>query len=66
MLIKDFTLPELEYFRENCNFTEDELAYFNYRARGMSNVYIALEMNISESTVSRLARKVKSKILKVI
>lgn len=66
MQVYDFTKPELDYFREQCNFTPDELEYFNLRSSGMSNVQIALEMNVSESKVSKLARKVKSKILRVI
>lgn len=62
----DFTKPELEYFIDNCNFSEDELEYFNLRAMYKSNVQIAIEMNVSESKVSKLARKVKSKILRVL
>lgn len=62
----DFTVPELEMLREKCNFTPDELEYFNLRAKYMSNVQIAIEMNVSESKVSKLARKVKSKILRVL
>lgn len=64
MQIFDFTKPELDMFRELCNFTPDELEYFNLRASGMSNVQISMEMNVSESKVSKLARKVKSKMLR--
>lgn len=66
MKIRDFVEYELEVFRHNCNFTEDELTYFNLRAKDKSNVQIALEMNISESQVSKLAKRVKTKILKII
>jgi len=66
MLLRDFTVPELERFRELCNFTDDELKYFNLRAKDKSNVQIALEMNVSEPQVSKLAKRVKSKILRVI
>lgn len=66
MQIYDFTVPELDKFRELCNFTDEERQYFEYRARGMSNVYISLEMHVSESKVSKLARKVKSKMLRII
>ena len=62
----DFTVPELEMLREKCNFTPDELCYFNLRAMYKSNVQIAMEMNVSESKVSKLARKVKSKILRIL
>jgi len=64
--IYDFTKPELDRFRELCNFTEDEMQYFNLRSQNKSNVQIALSMSVSESKVSKLARKVKSKIMRVI
>ena len=66
MQVYDFVERELEMFRQECNFTEDELEYFNLRAKGKSNVAIALTMNVSESKVSKLARKVKSKMLRVL
>ena len=66
MKISDFTVPELDKFRQLCNFTCDELCYFELRSQDKSNVEIALEMNVSESKVSSLARKVKSKIFRVI
>jgi len=66
MKICDFTVPELNMFREQCNFTDEELEYFNLRARDKSNIQIALSMNVSEAKVSKLARKVKSKMLRVI
>ena len=66
MKIRDFTVPELNRFRELCNFTDDELTYFNLRARDKSNTQIALEMNVSETQVSKLAKRVKSKMLRVI
>ena len=66
MKICDFTVPELNKFRELCNFTEDERMYFELRSKNKSNVQIAYEMHVSESTVSILACKVKKKILRVI
>lgn len=66
MKLCDFTVPELDRFRELCNFTESELQYFNLRSKDKSNVQIAQEMNVSESTVSVLARKVKKKIIRIL
>lgn len=66
MKICEFVEWELVRFRNECNFTEEELKYFNLRAKDKSNVQIALEMHISESKVSVLARKVKKKMLKVL
>lgn len=66
MQIYDFVEFELAYLREQCNFTEDELAYFNLRAKHYSNLQIAIAMNVSEGKVAVLAKKVKVKILRVI
>lgn len=64
--IYNFTVPELDKFRELCNFTPDELIYFNLRAKYKSNVEIALTMHVSEAKVSKLARRVKDKIIRVV
>lgn len=66
MKIRDFTVPELNRFRELCNFTDSELEYFNLRARDKSNIEIAMKMNISEAQVSKLAKRVKSKIIRIL
>lgn len=66
MKIRDFTVPELDRFRELCNFTDSELQYFNLRAKDKSNVEISLEMNVSEPQVSKLAKRVKDKMKRVI
>ncbi len=66
MKLRDFTKPELDRFRELCNFTKDERRYFDLRAQDMSNVEISLYMSISESQVSKLAKRVKSKIKRVV
>lgn len=66
MQIYDFVEKELIYLRQECNFSEDELQYFNLRAKHYSNLQIAIEMNISESKVSKLAKSVKTKILRVL
>lgn len=66
MQIYDFVESELNYFRQECNFSDEELEYFNLRAKHYSNQQIAIKMNVSESKVSSLAKKVKTKILKTI
>lgn len=66
MKLRDFTKPELDKFRELCNFTNDELEYFNLRASDLSNIQIAFEMNVSEAQVSKLAKRVKSKMKRII
>ncbi len=66
MKIYDFVEKELQQFRDECNFTPDELLYFNLRAKQYSNQQIAIKMNVSEGKVSKLAKAVKTKILKVL
>lgn len=66
MKICSFVEWELQKFRDECNFTDEEMEYFNLRAKDKSNVQIAMIMNISESKVSVLARKVKRKMIKIL
>ena len=40
----DFIEPELEFYREFCNFTEDERKLFDLRAREVSLEQCAEEM----------------------
>ena len=64
--IRDFTVPELDKFRELCNFTPQERLYFELKARDKSNVEISFEMNISTAQVSKLAKRVRSKIIRIL
>lgn len=66
MQLYEFTKPELDKFRELCNFTDEELDYFNLRSRKASNIEISLALNMSTSKVSLLARAVKSKMKRVL
>lgn len=66
MQIYDFTVPELNRFRELCNFSPQELEYFNLRAKHKSNVEISLAMHVSEGQVSKLAKRVKDKMKRVL
>jgi len=65
MLIRDYTKPELEYFIENCNFTDSELEYFTLKSKDYSIVRISMEMNVSPRQVSNLALRVKKKINRI-
>ncbi len=64
--ISDFIGPECDYLRGACNFTPQELAVFDLCAEGDSNVQISMKLHISDSTVSRLMRKVKLKIYRAL
>ena len=65
MKIYDFTVPELNYFRDYCNFTEDERVLFEYRAKNIPLETCAEIMNVSLSTAKRISKRVNSKIIKV-
>lgn len=64
--INDFTEPELQYFRDMCNFSDEELQCFNLRAKHKTIVEIAITMNCSEPKVSKLIKRVKAKIKKIL
>ena len=65
MKIYDFTLPELNYFREYCNFTADELTLFDCRAANYSLEQCAELMSVSVATVKRISIRVNNKIMRV-
>ena len=65
----DFTKPELEYIRQNANFTEEQEKIFDMltsKYGRASIVNISVNMNMSESTVKRRIRQIKNKILKLL
>ncbi len=62
----EFTGPECERFRRECNFSDEERAVFDLRVRAQSIVEIQNALNMSESTVNRRIRNIKRKIYKVL
>lgn len=66
MNVSGFTKPELDYFRENCNFVKLERDLFEQRAQGIPLEEIAENLNISADNARRLSQKVNKKIIKVI
>lgn len=66
MKICDFTVPELDRFRKECNLTKDERLLFELRAEDIPLEQCAEIMNISTSTVYRLSKKVKIKVEKLL
>lgn len=65
MKIYDFTVPELEYFRAQCNFTPEERELFDMRSLNIPLEQCAENMNVSVSTAKRISKKVNSKIIRV-
>ena len=64
--IRDLTVPEINKCIELCNFTDDELQLFKLKAKNKSAVQIKHEMHISESQVSALSKRVRTKIKKIL
>lgn len=62
----EFTEPECEWFRRVCNFTPDERKAFDLRVKDHSIIEIAMDLDMSESTVNRRIRGIKRKIHKVL
>lgn len=63
--LRDYTIPQLDRFRQLCNFTDSELEYFNLKSKDLSNTAISIRMNISISQVSILASRVFNKIQEI-
>ena len=66
MQIHNFTKPELDYLRENCNFVNNEVQVFEMRSRGIPLEAIAEALNISTDTARKTSQRVNKKIGKVL
>ena len=62
----DFNRTEYEYLINECCFTDDERKIFDLRRKGRSVTYITLELNLSESTITRRIKSINKKICKAI
>lgn len=68
MIVKDisrYVEYELNIFRKECNFSNEELEYFNCKAKNMTIVEICLTMNISQTKMYSISNKVAEKMEKV-
>ena len=66
MKIADFTQPEIDYLKENCNFVNFEIPLFDMRSKGMTLEVIADKLNISIDYARKISQKVNRKIIKVL
>lgn len=62
MNIKDFTVPELNHFREMCNFVGVERDIFELRSQGIPLEEIAEQVNMSVDGVKKASSRVIKKI----
>lgn len=65
-IIPDFTQKEINYLLEKCNFTKDEKKLFIMRNNEHSLEECAELMDYSISTIGRINKRMKRKIIKVI
>ena len=66
MIVSDFTKPELDFYRANCNFVGNEKKVFELRSQGTSLEEIAEALNMSVEGIKRISRKVNRKITRVV
>jgi len=62
----DFTYDEYQFFIERCPFSDEEKEILTMKRKGKSNIYIAMELHISDRTVTRRIKSITNKILKEI
>ena len=65
MTVSDYTIPELNYLRLNCNFVGLERDVFELRSQGFPLEQIAEYLNLSVDGAKRISRKVTQKIKRV-
>ena len=65
MKIYELTKPELDMFRDMCNFTPDELIFFDQKAKYRTNLQISLDNHWSDSKTVALSRSVRKKIQRI-
>ena len=58
MIISDYTKPELDLLRDNCNFVGFEIEIFDLRSRGVPLEIIAETLNLSVDGTKRISQKV--------
>ena len=67
MNIKDFTVPELNYFRENCNFVGLEKEVFELRSQGIPLEQIADMIDgVTIDGVKKISVRINRKIIRVL
>jgi len=62
MIIARFTKPQLDHFRENCNFTAVERKVFDLRSTATPLESIAEQLGYSIDGIKKVSRRVNEKI----
>lgn len=62
----EFTKKEFEYLKENLMLNDEMALILEMKIKGESITKMALELNTSESTISRRIKELKKKIMRII
>jgi len=65
MIVSNYTVPELNFLRENCNFVGNEIRVFDLRSQGVPLEEIAELLDMSVTHIGRISQRVNKKIKKV-
>lgn len=65
MIVSDFTKPELDRFREQCNFVGTEKQVFELRSQGIPLDRIAEMLDMSVTNTGRVSQRVNKKIKRI-
>lgn len=62
----EFTRTEYEHICQECMLNEEYKRLFEMKIKGYSRVKMAMELNVSESTLDVMIKKLKKKIKRII
>lgn len=62
----EFTRTEYEMICNECMLNEEYRKLFEMKIKGYSRVKMAMELNVSESTLDNMIQKLKKKIKKIL
>ena len=63
--VYDFTVPQLAYYEEFCNFSPQESALFDLRKKGVPLEQCAEIMHCEMTNVKKISRRVNNKIIQL-
>lgn len=59
-----FVKADFDFFENECNFNEEQMRVFQCLKKDWMTDKIAMELNYSNSTVNRIIKQVKTKMIK--
>lgn len=59
-----FVKADFDFFEKECNFNEEQMRVFQCLKKDWMTDKIAMELNYSNSTVNRIIKQIKTKMIK--